>query len=342
MSTSLDFRPPEVAQISEPMNLDFAYDLLKKEFQLLEREVRLGLQIDNPMINQIGNFIWNSGGKRIRPILVFLSSRLCNYFGPKDVSIATAMELVHVASLLHDDVIDAADVRRGNLSANANWGNHLPILVGDYLYTWGSRIIMDTGFPAILRASANTIMDMVDGETSETIKKGDISLSEEEYIRIVQKKTASLFSLCTQSGAILANKDKESAEKLTAYGMNIGISFQLIDDILDYTADEEKLGKPVGIDLKDRKMTLPMIHAIRNSTEEEKKEVKKIFSNSILGSGDLDCCINLIQKYDSYNYTFKIAREYGERAKECLKAFDPSAFSEALCRIPDYIISRNS
>jgi geranylgeranyl pyrophosphate synthase len=173
------------------------------------------------------------------------------------------------------------------------------------------------------------------------MKKGDISLSEEEYVRIIQKKTASLFSLCTQSGAILGDKDKESEEKLTAYGMNIGISFQLIDDIFDYVADEEKLGKPVGIDLKDRKMTLPMIHALRNSTEEEKKEVKKIFSNSNLGSGDLDYCINLIQKYDSYNYTFQLAKKYGEQAKECLKAFKPSVFSEALYQISDYIISRN-
>ncbi len=341
MSTSVDIRVHEGTQISGPPDLGFISDLLGEELRQLELKISLLLQADNPMINQIGGFVWNSGGKRIRPILVFLTSRVCGYFGPKDVGIAAAMEMVHVASLLHDDVIDGAEVRRGNPSANMKWGNHLPILVGDYLYSWASRIMVDTDVPRILRAAADGFMDMIDGEIAETVKKGDTGLTEEEYLQMIKKKTASLFSICGRAGAILGGNDGELEENLATYGMNIGITFQLIDDILDYTADVEKLGKPVGIDLEDRKMTLPMIHALRNCTGEEKKGVEEIFSNPELAPGDLNYCIDLIKKYDSYNYTFKLAREYIEQAKKCLEPFKPSVFTDALYRLSDYVIDRN-
>lgn len=341
MSTTVDVRVHEDTQISGPPDLQFISDLLGEELRQLERKISLLLQVDNPMINQIGGFIWNSGGKRVRPIMVFLSSRVCDYFGPKDVGVAAAMEMVHVASLLHDDVIDGAEVRRGNPSANVSWGNHLPILVGDYLYSWASQILVETDIPGIIKAVAQSILDMVDGEIAETVKKGDTGLTEEEYIQIIKNKTASLFSICCRSGAILGGNDGELEENLATYGMNIGITFQLIDDILDYTADVEKLGKPVGIDLEDRKMTLPMIHALRNCTGEEKKGVEDIFSKSDLASGDLNYCIDLIQKYDSYNYTFELAREYIEQAKQCLEPFKPSVFTDALYRLSDYVIDRN-
>lgn len=341
MSTSVDISVCEGTQISGPPDLGFISDLLGEELRGLEEKISLLLQADNPMINQISGFIWNSGGKRVRPILVFLTSRVCDYFGPKDIDIAAAMEMVHVASLLHDDVIDGAEVRRGNPSANMKWGNHLPILVGDYLYSWASRIMVDTDVPRILRAAADGFMDMIDGEIAETVKKGDTGLTEEGYLQIIKKKTASLFSICARSGAILGGNDGELEENLATYGMNIGITFQLIDDILDYTADVEKLGKPVGIDLEDRKMTLPMIHALRNCTGEEKNSVEEIFSNSEIVSGDLTYCIDLIQKYDSYNYIFELAREYIEQAKVCLKPFKPSVFTDALYQLSDYVIDRN-
>ncbi len=342
MSSTVDFCSGEATQVNEPSSLGFIYELLKKELGQLEQEIKDHFAVDNPMIRQAGNSIWNSGGKRARPILVFLSCRLCEYSGSKDVRVAAAMEMVHVASLFHDDVIDGAEVRRGNTSANAEWGNHLPILVGDYLYSWASNILMEDGVTDVLDIVIKTIMDMTDGEISEMLRKGDVTLTEEEYLNIIQKKTASLFSTCCKSGAMLADKDEDMQEKLAAFGMKIGFSFQLIDDILDYTAEQKKLGKPVGSDLKDQKMTLPMIHALRNSTEEEREKVKKIFSNDNLSSGDLEYCIALIQKYDSYNYTCQLAKEYIEQAKECLKPFAPSAYSEALYRISEYIINRSS
>lgn len=332
----------EKSQLSQSTGVKTLSDLLEKELLQLEEEIRFQFQIDNPMVSQIGNFIWNSGGKRVRPMLVFLCSRLCGYFGPKDIGVAGAVEMVHVASLLHDDIIDGAEVRRGNPSANVRWGNHLPILVGDYLYSWACWKLSATGIPQIVGEVANAIMDMADGELSEMLNQGDIALAEEEYIKIIQKKTATLFSSCCRVGAILGNKSKEMEDKLAVYGMNIGIAFQLIDDILDYTSDEEKLGKPVGSDLKDRKMTLPMIHSLQKGSEKEKERVKEIFSNGNLVDENLNYCLELINKYNSFDYTLRLARKYADEARECLSVFDQSVYYDALNQISDYVINRST
>ncbi|MBM4347304.1 MAG: octaprenyl diphosphate synthase, partial [Deltaproteobacteria bacterium] len=245
--------------------LKWVGDDLKK----VDLEFRRNLISNVPIISAIGEHLLLSGGKRLRPILLLLSARACGYRGEAHISMASLIEFIHTATLLHDDVVDRAELRRGMESANAKWGNEACVLVGDFLFTKCFSLLVENGDKKVLQAISRATTLMAEGELEELIKTNDLTITEENYFSIIKRKTAALFSAATQVGAILGEASEEQERALLDFGMDIGIAFQLIDDSLDYTSREEEFGKKIGIDLQDGKITLPLIFTLRQCNEEE-------------------------------------------------------------------------
>ncbi len=315
--------------------------LVSEELQILEGELGRHLASRNPLISQISEHICRSGGKRIRPVLVLLCCKLCDYQDKDSVVYAAVVELLHTATLLHDDVVDEAATRRGTSSANSLWGNKLPVLVGDYLYSTSSLLVVEKNQPRILELMANTIRSIVDGELLETFKCRDFNVTEEEYFSVIGSKTAALFALCCQIGGVLGKKGNSHDKALAGFGLNLGIAFQLIDDLFDLIAQPKKLGKPVGNDVKEGNITLPLIHLLKQANATETERIKQIFQNANGNPVDMSYIKELLEKYESKHYVLQLAAKYIQQAKDDLSFFDDSTFSEALLTISDYVIDRD-
>jgi octaprenyl-diphosphate synthase len=318
------------------------YHLVEKELQLLEGELNRYLNSRNPLITQISRHISESGGKRIRPLLVLLCSKLCGYPGEEAVVFASVVEFIHVATLLHDDVIDEAATRRGTPSANTIWGNSVPVLVGDYLFSLASVMVAEKKQYRMLGLIADTIKTVVDGELLEIAKRNDLSPTEEDYFSIIKNKTASLFAFSCQIGAILGKQGNSHEQALVNFGYNLGIAFQLVDDMLDLTSQTQKLGKPAGNDLKEGNLTLPLIHLLQHATPQEVAQVRQIMQAADPSPADAELIHKLLEKYDSSRYIMQIASQYIQQAKSELSVFDKSEFCQALLTLSDYIVNRES
>ncbi len=314
--------------------------LIRKELSQVEAEIQKRLKIDNPLIAQVSRHICNSGGKRLRPMLLLLSSRLCDYREGKDILYATVIEFIHVATLLHDDVIDGSETRRGTHSANARWGNHVPVLAGDYLYSMSNVMLAEAGIPSILALVSLAIMDLSEGEILEEIKKGDPGISEAEYMDIIRKKTAALFSACCQIGAVLGQKGKEREDALVSYGLNMGIAFQMMDDVLDFVANEKKLGKPLGNDLREGNLTIPIIRLLQKAGPAEQERIKQIVQAPQGSEEELNFVLRLLEEHQIISVVIKDARSYAAKAKQELQLFDDSVYREALLAVADYAVER--
>ncbi len=315
--------------------------LVRKELLQVEAEIQKRLEIDNPLIAQVSRHICNSGGKRLRPMLLLLSSRLCGYREDKDIVYATIIEFMHVATLLHDDVIDGSETRRGTHSANARWGNHVPILAGDYLYSMSNVMLAEAGNPSIMALVSQAIMDLSEGEILEEVKKGDPSINEAEYLDIICRKTAALFSACCQIGAILGQKGKAGEDALVSYGLNMGIAFQMMDDVLDFVADERKLGKPVGNDLREGNLTIPVIRLLQKASPEQQEGIKQIVQAPQGSEEELNFILKLLEEHQVIPSVVEDAHSYADKAKQDLQLFDDSVYREALLAVADYTVERD-
>ncbi len=311
-----------------------------EDLKKVDLEFRKNLRSNVPIIAAIGEHLLLSGGKRLRPLLLLLSARLCGYQGEAHISMASLIEFIHTATLLHDDVVDRAELRRGMESANAKWGNEACVLVGDFLFTKCFSLLVENGNPKILQAISRATSLMAEGELEELIKTNDLSLTEEDYLSIVARKTAVLFSAATQVGAILADAPEEKEKALMHFGMDFGIAFQLIDDRLDYTSKEEEFGKKIGIDLQDGKITLPLIFILNQCTEEELDLIRKALESDPVTEETFFQVVRLIEKYHGLTYTFRKAKEYIASAKGRLKSFPSSREREALATLSDYVLER--
>ncbi len=316
-------------------------ELVSDELQFLEQELGRHLSSDNPLVSQISEHIRKSGGKRIRPVLVLLCCKMCDYQEQDAILYAAVTELIHTATLLHDDVIDEAATRRGVPSANNLWGNKLPVLVGDYLYSTSSLMVIERNQPKIVKMMAGTIRSVVDGELLETFKCGDFSVTEEEYFSVVSDKTASLFAFCCQIGGILGKKENSQVEALANFGRNLGIAFQLVDDLFDLIAQPKKLGKPVGNDIKEGNITLPLIHLLKQVTPAETERIRQIFQSANGGPVDITYIKELLERYESKQYILGLAAQHIQKARQDLSHFDDSAFTQALLSLADYVIDRD-
>ena len=292
------------------------------------------------LIPEITDHVIKSGGKRLRPLLLIISSDLCGYRGDRRFPLASVMEFIHTASLLHDDVIDHATIRRGKPSANNIWGNSASVLVGDYLYSSSFGILAEDGDQTVQKLLATTTSSMAEGEIIQLEKCGDINATEKEYFSVIEKKTAILISAACAIGAILAKAPELEIEALTKFGMRLGTAFQLTDDTLDYVAREDELGKTIGMDLKEGKITLPLIRTFKECDSDEKKIIEKAVENT--EEDYIKETTFLINKYDGIQYSLDKADRLIEEGKAFLEIFGDSTPKDALLTISDYVVERKS
>lgn len=317
--------------------------LMQVKHDLEEIEVALEQNL-NPyldLVSQIAGHILFSGGKRLRPLLMVLSARICGYDGDYDKIFSTIFEYLHAATLLHDDLVDEATLRRGKPVANSIWGNAATVLVGDFLLARSLAIAAETKQPDVIKVVSRITENMSQGEIHQLVRKGSLDLTESEYMEIIKRKTAVLFQGTCRSGALIANVSLKKETALSDYGFNLGIAFQMVDDLLDYTLDTATLGKEVGADLKEGKMTLPIIYSLKSADEKNRTRMENIIKNKSFSANDFETLIKMIDKYGGQLYTQNLATEYVQNAKEALAVFQNSKTKEVLLMIADYTLSRN-
>ena len=324
------------------MDIEQVLKFYDEDLKEVEANLKENLKSHAPMIAQVGNHLLISGGKRLRPLLVILSSRFCRYEGEADIYLASIVEFIHTASLLHDDVIDSAEIRRGKPVANSIWGNEASILVGDYLYSKALKLAVGLKNQRIMDTLSEATTTMSEGQIIELLKINDPDITEEEYLKMVEAKTAVLISACCRVGAIISGVEKKVEESLANFGLNLGMAFQLADDILDYRADELKLGKTLGKDLDEAKITLPLIHLLKRGKTEEVTGVKEIIRTNGFKPKDLEFILMLMNKYDSLGFCLYRAKEYLRKAKESIGIFEDTPLKEALFAVADYVINREN
>jgi octaprenyl-diphosphate synthase len=293
------------------------------------------------LISQVWDHILISGGKRIRPLLFLLSARMCGYREDHLPEVATIFEYLHAATLLHDDVVDAATVRRGHSSANTIWGNQAVILVGDFLLSKALSIAVATRNIRVMEVLAHTTTYMAEGEVLQLVNTGRLDMTEEEYFDVITRKTAKLISAACQIGALLGGVEARLEQAMEDFGLNLGITFQLVDDILDFTGDPKEMGKPVCNDLKEGKITLPFIHALRRGEPDEQELLRRLVKESDVAKLAREL-LPLLQKYGSIDYTRGLARKYTLAAQNNLQAFPASPEKTLFVEITDYLDSRTA
>jgi len=321
--------------------MDKVLNLLKDDLARVEEQFKEDLTSEVILIRKVGEYVLGSGGKRMRPMLLLLSARLAGYTGHQHIGLASVVEFIHTATLLHDDVVDSAVLRRGQESANAVWGNEASVLVGDFLFAKSFSIMVRAGNLEILRTLSDATTMMAEGEVQQLINTCDLDMDEERYLDVIRNKTAILIAAACRVGALLGNAPIEQEEALAAFGMDLGIAFQLMDDALDYVADEAEFGKAQGHDLEEGKMTLPLIHALRQCSAVERGRVAEIVEEEPLTDGGLQYVLDLISRYGGIEYTRERAAQLVAGAKQRLKLFADSRDRVALEAVADYVVNRN-
>ena len=318
-----------------------ALNIIGDDLKRVEEQFRKDLESDVPLIRKVAEYVLSSGGKRVRPALLLLAARLCDYKGDKAVPLASVVEFIHTASLLHDDVVDSATLRRGIASANTLWGNEASVLVGDFLFSKSFSLMVAVGSLDILRVLSGATTIIAEGEVLQLLCTGELDLSEESYIGVVRSKTAILMSAACEAGAILGKVSPEKQRLLADFGMDLGIAFQLMDDTLDYIATEEQFGKSIGHDLEEGKITLPLIHTLRHCSEEERTIIAAVIEKDEMSLDDFRDVSGLVKRYGGIDYTVDLARNYIAGCTAHLAAFGQSQVKDALLELSDYIITRN-
>lgn len=314
---------------------------IQKDIDELETVMIELLSSSVPFVQSVAEHTLKNGGKRLRPILTLVCAKLAGFHGRAAHQMGSCIEFVHTASLLHDDVVDNAKVRRGKPSANAKWGNHVSVLVGDFFYCRASQLLTEQGNLKILKVVTDAITGLTEGEVLEITKNLDLSTSEADYLDIIKNKTALLFAAACQIGGILGHISSEYELALRNYGLNLGMAFQLSDDALDYTASEEVFGKTSGIDLQEGKLTLPLITAIKRASPEEQHLIKNALIADKIDKTILQSINDIIVKYGGFHETYLTAKRYIDLAKEQVAPFRPSIEKDILLYVADYVVARD-
>ena len=311
-------------------------DLVKVE-ELFEVQCRS----DVGLVGEIGRYIREGGGERIRPALLLLACRACGFRGDRAIVLASVVEFIHTATLLHDDIIDQATVRRGRRSVNSRWGNDITVLLGDFLYTKSMSMALSQDNLRILRLLSDVTLRMIEGELLEIERNGDLTMREADHIDIIRRKTADLFSACMRIGAMLGEAGEEREAALASYGLNLGVCFQMVDDLLDFTADEKVLGKPVASDLREGKLTLPVIYLLRRGGDREAGLVSTVLADRGFDRVSRDELVRAARENGALEEARAQAERYAAAARADLGGFDRSPYGEALQALPDFILARD-
>ncbi|PYU88994.1 MAG: polyprenyl synthetase family protein [Acidobacteria bacterium] len=323
------------------MNPQEIFKLVEEGLAEVERELERHSHSNVQLVDRISRYIQDSGGKRIRPALLLLTSQMCGYQGPVVYRLGAVVEMIHAATLVHDDIIDDAKVRRGRPSVNAQWGNEITVLMGDWLYMTAFHLALRERHFKILDILTEVTRKMIEGELIQQDLNGSMDVTEEQHLDISMRKTAFLFSACAQIGGILSSVSEQHQEYLDRYGLNIGIAFQMVDDVLDFTSTESTLGKPVVSDLKEGKLTLPLIYLMQEGEPQHRELVRTVLRENGFGSVNKEAIVDLVRKYKTVDRVMDKAHQYAREAKQYLLHFPESRAREALTTIPDYIVERD-
>lgn len=310
-------------------------DLKRVNIQIVQR---MDSQVE--LIPQLAGHIVAAGGKRLRPILTLASAALCNYTGDRHINLATCVEFIHTATLLHDDVVDESDLRRGLATANAVWGNKASVLVGDFLFSRAFQIMVEDGSLKVLKILSDASARIAEGEVHQLVTANDTETSETAYLDVISAKTAALFQAACQVGAVVADQPRAQEEALAGYGLNLGIAFQIADDVLDYSAAQAELGKSIGDDFRDGKITLPIILAYRRGTDEERGFWRRTMERQEQENGDLDRAMSLLERHSALDDTIERGRHYASIARDSLGIFPDSEAKQALMDAVTFAIDR--
>lgn len=314
----------------------------KEDLTEIENQLSENLKPYLDLVSDVARHILFAGGKRLRPLLLVLSAKLCGYSDNYAKTVSTALEYLHAATLLHDDIVDDAVFRRGKTVAHSVYGNAITVLVGDFLLARALAICADSGKIRVIHIISNLTENMSTGEVHQLMRKGDVSLTEDEYLEVIRRKTAVLFQAACTISAVISDASKEKENALSDFGYHLGIAFQMTDDVLDYLVDSAELGKQAGADLREGKLTLPVIYALKQATAADREVMVKIIHNEDFSIAEFQTLIALMKKYGGIAYTEKKASASIEKAKQVLSVFEPSKIKNSLMDIADYVLARRT
>ena len=315
------------------------FDLLRDDLVAIEQELGRDAASSVSTITEIAEYLRGGGGKRLRPSLLLLSAHLLGYLGTGAVRLGAVVEMVHTATLVHDDIIDGADMRRGRPSANTTWGNEKCVLAGDWLYMQAFRVALEEKNLRVLDLLIGLTHQMVEGELLQIQKLGK-AVSEAEYYDLIYRKTACLFSVSMRLGAVLAAASEAEEERLATYGRTVGLAFQIVDDVLDLTATEEVLGKPVASDLREGKATLAVIHSIDHGTAKDRQTIQRVLDDRSFENVSRQQIKDILVRNGSVEYAMTVADRYAEQSRQALAPLPDSEFKRALLWVPDFVVAR--
>jgi len=316
------------------------YDTVADDFSRVNELIIQRLSSDVPLVEKIAQYIIESGGKRLRPLLVLLSSQATGYAGNNHLKLAAVIEFLHTATLLHDDVVDTSDMRRGRSTANARWGNAPSVLVGDFLYARAFEMMVELESLPIMNVLSHATAVIAEGEVMQLMNVKNPDLTEEQYMKVIHNKTAMLFEAASHSGALLAGASQQQEKALQDYGKHLGLAFQLVDDVLDYRGDADTMGKNVGDDLAEGKATLPLIHAMANGSDEERQLIRQAIRKG--GLDDLSQILAVVDSSGALEYTMARARAEAAQAAKCLSGLVDSSHKTALTLLTEVAVARVS
>lgn len=329
-----DFRPGSVK-----MTVEDVYQLIEADKLSVDNVIRQRLHSDVVLVNQLSHYIINSGGKRLRPIIALLSARAFNYQGYHHIPLAAVVEFIHTATLLHDDVVDSSDMRRGRDTANAIWGNEASVLVGDFLYSRAFQMMVEVGSMQVMDVLANATNVIAEGEVMQLMNCHEPNTTEETYLEVIRAKTAKLFEASSKLGAILSGRPAEEIEAMARYGMHLGTAFQLVDDMLDYSDSSEQIGKNIGDDLAEGKPTLPLIYVMRNGNSNQVDIVREAIEKG--GRENIDDVIEAVRVTGAIDYTAEAAKKEAEKAISFLDFLPDSKYKQAMTTLAEFSVNRD-
>jgi octaprenyl-diphosphate synthase len=330
---------PLEEKMQEP-GIDGLLALVAQDMERVNQTILSRAASDVSMIPEVANHLISSGGKRLRPMLTLATAGLCDYAGAGHIKLAAAVEFMHTATLLHDDVVDESDMRRGQLAARMLWGNEASVLVGDFLLGQAFKMMVEVGSLPCLETLSSAAAVIAEGEVMQLSAAKDTATSEDDYLAVIRAKTAALFGAASEVGALLGGRPKPEIAACRGYGLNFGIAFQLIDDALDYGGTSAELGKNIGDDFREGKITLPVVLSFRRGSQKEREFWRRTLEQGQIADGDLETAIATIHKHRALADTIERARHYGAMARDALGLFPASAWKFALSDVIDFCVNR--
>lgn len=327
---------PDPSPVTTDLNTILA--LVREDMEAVNRLIQTRLSSNVALINQMSHYIINSGGKRLRPLLALLTARAFDYAGDHHIHLAAIVEFIHTATLLHDDVVDASELRRGKQTANNIWGNEASILVGDFLYSRSFEMMVELRDMEIMEILAHTTNTIAEGEVLQLLNCHDPDTTQERYLDVIRSKTAKLFEAATCLGAVISRRDADDKQAMARYGIHLGTAFQLIDDVLDYSSSAETIGKNIGDDLAEGKPTLPLIHAMKTGTVEQAAIIRHAIENG--GQSNIAAVLEAIESTGAIEYTARLARGEAQQASAMLEHVPPGPYRDALYALAEFSVRR--